>query len=196
TQLHGISVTVNNRPAFVYFYCSAATDPSCASDQINALTPLDSTTGQVPVIVTNGSASSAPFSATMKTIAPSFLLFSTQGYIVATHTDYSLIGPANLYPGKSTPAKTGETIAAYAVGFGLPNGTLTNGSSSQSGSLPALPVCKIGGNNAALAFAGLVSPGLYQLNITIPPSTPSGDNPISCTYGGSATPSGDLITVQ
>jgi uncharacterized protein (TIGR03437 family) len=196
TVLQGIGVTVNNKPAFVYFYCSALTNPACSSDQINALTPLDSTIGQAPVVVTNGTTASAPFSANEKAIAPSFLLVSTDGYIVATHTDYSLIGPTSLFPGATTPAKVNETFAAYAVGFGLPNGALSNGSASQSGSLPALPVCKIGSNNAGVAFAGLVSPGLYQINITVPAGTSSGDNPITCTYNGSSTPSGDLITVQ
>jgi uncharacterized protein (TIGR03437 family) len=41
----------------------------------------------------------------------------------------------------------------------------------------------------------LTSPGLYQLNIVIPAGTPNGNQSISCTYGGSATPAGDLIAV-
>ena len=84
----------------------------------------------------------------------------------------------------------------YAVGFGLPAGGIVNGSSTQIGPLPALPVCQIGGQPAAVSFAGLISPGLYQLNITVPPSAANGDDPISCTYSGVTTPAGDLITVQ
>lgn len=34
TNLQGVSVTVNGKPAFVYFYCSAATDPNCLEDQL------------------------------------------------------------------------------------------------------------------------------------------------------------------
>jgi len=196
TQLGGVSVTVNGKAAYVYFYCSAATSTVCTSDQINVLTPLDTTTGPVPIVVTSGAGSSAPFTANMKTIAPTFLTFNAQGYVAATHTDFTLIGPATLYPGASTPAKKGETIIAYAVGFGLPNGTITGGSSTQTGSLPTLPVCTIGGNNAPVGFAGLISPGLYQLNLAIPTSATSGDNPIGCAYSGTSTPSGALITVQ
>jgi uncharacterized protein (TIGR03437 family) len=196
TQLNGTGVTVNGKSAYIYFSCSAATDPSCATDQINVLTPLDSTTGSVPIVVTSGSNSSAPFTATMNTIVPSFLLFSSQGYIAATHANFTLIGPVTLYPGASTPAAPSETIVAYAVGFGLPSTALTPGSSTQTGSLPVLPVCRIGGNPAAVGFAGLISPGLYQLNITVPSSAATGDDPILCTYDGSATPSGDLLTVN
>jgi uncharacterized protein (TIGR03437 family) len=197
TQLGGVSVTVNNKLAFVYFYCSAATDTACGQDQLNILTPLDNTIGPVPVVVTSGGVASPPFTANMQAVAPSFLLFSTAGYVAATHANSSLLGPTSLFPGSSTPAKPGETIILYAVGFGLPATSLTNGSSSQSGSLPVLPVCQVGGTAAALAYAGLNgSPGLYQLNLTIPVTAASGDNAIGCTYNGSATPSGDLITVH
>lgn len=90
TELGGVSVKVNNKPAFVYFYCSAATDPACVVDQLNILTPLDNTTGPVPIVVTNGSASTPAFTATMQTVAPSFLLFGTAGYVAATHANGSL----------------------------------------------------------------------------------------------------------
>jgi uncharacterized protein (TIGR03437 family) len=196
TQLGGVSVTVNGKSAYIYFFCSAATDPSCATDQINALTPLDSTLGSVPVVVTSSSAISKPYNATMNAVAPSFLLFSAQGYIAATHTNFNLIGPTTLYPGASTPAAPGETIVAYAVGFGLPATPISPGSSGQSGAVPSLPVCKIGGIASAVGFAGLISPGLYQLNITVPTNAATGDDSISCAYGGATTPAGDLLTVH
>jgi uncharacterized protein (TIGR03437 family) len=196
TQLGPISVTVNGNPAFIYFYCSAATSTVCTTDQINVLTPLDNTTGPVQVVVTNGSTPSAPFTVTMKPVVPAFLLFSSAGYIVATHLDNSLLGPTTLYPGSSTPAQPGEQIVLYGSGFGLPTAALTNGSATQSGSLPSLPVCTVGANPAQIAFAGLAGPGLYQINLIIPNNTPNGDNPVICTYGGGSTPSGDLITVE
>jgi uncharacterized protein (TIGR03437 family) len=199
TQLNGVSVTVDNRPAFVYFYCSAATDPQCSQDQLNILTPLDTATGPVPVVVTSGTTSSPPFTVGMQAVAPSFLLFGATQYITATHADSTLLGPASLSVQGYTfsPAHPGEEIVLYAVGFGLPSATLTNGSSIQSGSLPVLPVCTLGGNSAPVAFAGLNGiAGLYQLNLTIPLAATNGDNPVSCTYGGSTTPAGDLITVQ
>ena len=43
TRLGGVSATVNGKPAYVYWFCSAATTPTCGSDQINVLTPLDDT---------------------------------------------------------------------------------------------------------------------------------------------------------
>jgi len=194
TQLNGVSVTVNGKPAFVYFYCSAATDPSCSQDQLNILTPLDNTVGPVQVVVSSGTASSPAFTVNMQVVAPSFLLFSA-GYIAATHANNALVGPTSLYPGLSTPAKHGEEIALYAVGFGMPSTALINGSAVQSGSLPVLPSCSVGGSAAPVAFAGLISPGLYQLNLTIPAGAPNGDDSVVCIYGGTTTPPTDVITV-
>ena len=53
---------VNGRPAFVEYYCNAATSPICTLDQVNILTPLDNTTGPVQVVVTSviGSSASSP----------------------------------------------------------------------------------------------------------------------------------------
>jgi uncharacterized protein (TIGR03437 family) len=46
-----------------------------------------------------------------------------------------------------------------------------------------------------LLFAGVVSPGLYQFNIVVPPSASDGDNSLIATYGGFSTQSGALLAV-
>ena len=79
TELGGVSVTVNNKPAFVYFYCSAATDPACSQDQLNILTPLDNTIGSVPVVVTSGAVSNPPFTVSMQAVAPRSFCSARQG---------------------------------------------------------------------------------------------------------------------
>ena len=188
TQLSGVSATVDGKSAFVYFVSPA---------QINVLTPLDSTTGPVQVVVNNNSVASAAFTATEKAVAPSFLLFGASQYVVATHANYSLAGPTSLsspgYP--FTPVAPGETVIFYGVGFGLPSTPLVNGAALQSGVLPVLPTITIGGTQATVSSANVISPGLYQFNVVIPPTAANGDNTVICTYGGLSTPAGDLITV-
>jgi uncharacterized protein (TIGR03437 family) len=189
-------VTVNGKAGYIFFYCSAATNPSCKSDQINVLSPLDKTTGQVQVVVTRNGVASAPFIVTKTTYSPTLPLFDVEGHVVARHLDFSLMGPAGLFPGSSTPAKAGETIILVAYGLGLPtNASLTEGSSTQGGSLPARPQCWISGANAAVD-AAVISPGLYQLNVTVPSVLPPGDHPIVCEYQGVPTAPGALIAVQ
>lgn len=195
TQLGGISVTVNGKPAYIWWFCSAATTPTCAQDQINILTPLDDAKDQqVIVVVKNGSDSSAPFLVPRDGVNTSVLAFDVPGHAVATHLEGSLLGPTNLYPGLSTPGKRGETVTLWATGFGLPTTSLVDGSSTQSGSLPVTPACFLGGAPVSVT-AVLVSPGLYILNIGIPSDAAAGDNWFYCTYGNSVTP-GVLVAVQ
>jgi uncharacterized protein (TIGR03437 family) len=185
TQLGGVSITVNGKPALLYYV---------SPTQINALTPLDPATGPVSIVVTNNGTSSASYTANLRTVTPAFLRFDVNGHITATHADGSYLGPASLGP-SFTPAAPGETIVTYGVGFGLPS--LTSGSATQSGALPALPVCQISGALATVTFAGLNGfAGLYQINLIVPTSASNGDNPVSCTYGGQATPAGTLLSVQ
>lgn len=201
TILQDLAVNVNGQRGYVQFYCSAATDPACADDQVNILTPLDTTSGYITLFVNNAGTPSAPFVVPMRPVAPSFLDFDILGHVVAVHLDASLLGPASLYPGLSTPAKAGETILAFAIGFGLPSTTVTAGSATQSGPLPQMPVCYIGAAQATVTSAYIISPGLTQITLIVPTGTPSGDNLLFCEYQGSSsytqfTAAGNILTVQ
>jgi uncharacterized protein (TIGR03437 family) len=197
-KLNGVEVTVNGKPAVVSFYCSAAPSGSiCKQDQINALVALDATTGPVKVVVTNGGVASDPFTVTMSTVSPALLRFQDdKNYVTATHANYSLIGPTTLYTGLSTPATVGETVVLWAVGFGLPSTTLVANADTQSGPLSTMPLCQINGASATVSYAGVVSPGLYQINLVVPNGATNGDNKISCTYNGATTQANNSITVS
>jgi uncharacterized protein (TIGR03437 family) len=140
--------------------------------------------------------SSASFVARVQQYSPSFFIFGAGPYVVATHANGSLIGPASLYPGLSAPAAPGEPVVLYANGFGLVSPPVVAGSDAQSGSLPVLPVIQIGGISATVQFAGLVSPGLYQFNVVVPATAASGDNTLTAQYNGLTTQTGVLLTVQ
>jgi uncharacterized protein (TIGR03437 family) len=187
TQLDGVSVTMNGENAYVYYI-----SPS----QVNVLTPLDLAVGPVQVRVANGGALSAVFTVQAQPWSPSFFVFGAGPYIVGTHANGSILGPANLYPGQSTPASPGEVVTLYANGFGAVTSPVAAASQTQSGSLPALPAIQIGGVPATVQFAGLVSPGLYQFNVIVPPSASSGDNLVTAQYNALTTQTGVLLTVQ
>jgi len=189
TQLQGASVSVNGKPAYTYFI---------SGTQVNVLTPLDSATGPIAVTVDNGSAASAPFMAHMQTVSPGFLRFNGGTYIAAEHAHYGLLGPASMSgPGATfTPAAPGETILLFGDGFGLPVSTLTAGSEYQTGPLPTWPQVTIGGTTATVQFAGVISPGLYQINVVVPTNAANGDNQVIATYGGASSPAGAMIPVS
>jgi uncharacterized protein (TIGR03437 family) len=187
TNLDGVSATVNGKPAYVYYI---------SPTQVNILTPPDSISGSVPTQVTNNGASSATFMVQAQAEAPSFFVFNGGHYIAATHANGSYIGPTTLYPGLTTPAQPGETIVAYANGFGPTSTPIMTGSETQSGTLAQLPDITIGGVPATVAFAGLVAPGEFQFNVVVPPSLGNGDQPVTAMYNGLTTQAGTLITVH
>lgn len=186
-QLDNISVTVNGRPAYVYYI---------SPGQINILTPPDAMAGPVPVQVTVNGVPSASFTAQAQPLSPSFFVFNGGPYVAATHANGSLLGPATLYPGATTPAKPGETIVLYANGFGPTPTPVVAGSVVQSGVLSPAPTVKIGGLTATVQFAGLISPGEFQFNIVVPNGTPDGDQPVVASYNGASTQSNGMISIQ
>jgi uncharacterized protein (TIGR03437 family) len=187
TSLDGLSVTVNGVAAYVYYI---------SPTQVNILTPPNALSGSVPVQVSDNGVISAKFMVQAQAESPSFFVFGGGPYIAATHGNGSYLGPTSLYPGLTTPAQPSETITMYANGFGSTSTPLVSGSETQSGTLSPMPVITIGGVAATVTFAGLVAPGEFQFNVTVPPSLANGDQPTMAMYNGLTTQAGTLITVQ
>jgi uncharacterized protein (TIGR03437 family) len=185
---------VNGKSAYVYYI-----SPS----QINILTPPDALPVVPPgtaseVVVRNNGAVSASYAVLTQPLSPSFFVFGDQKYVAAVHADGSLVGPAALSaPGYAfTPAQPGEIISIYANGFGPTSDSISPGSGSQSGVLSPAPSIKIGGTNATVLFAGLVTPGLFQFNVAVPAKAPNGDLAINATYDDVSTQTGTLLSVH
>ncbi|MBZ5600801.1 MAG: hypothetical protein LAO79_00675 [Acidobacteriia bacterium] len=185
TQLDAVSVTVNGRRAFVYYI---------SSTQVNILTPPDDLSGTVQVQLTNAAGSSA-MNVAAQTASPSFFVFDGV-HVTATHLNGNLIGPETLYPGASTPAAPNETIILYANGLGATSSPVVGGAITQGGTLSQFPILNIGGIPATVSFAGLISPGLFQLNVLVPPLVPDGDNALTGTYNGQAMQTGVILNVR
>ena len=182
TLLDGVSVSIDGKPAYVE-YVSAT--------QINVLAPDDAATGNVQIQVTAAGQTSNSFTAGKQQYAPAFFTFDNGKYVAAEHSDYGLLDA-------SAPAKPGETVLLYGTGFGPTSpATPTDQLVTAAVPLPANSVqISIGGVAAAVQFAGLTGSGLYQFNVTVPSTLPSGDAAVVATIGGASTQSGVAITVQ
>jgi uncharacterized protein (TIGR03437 family) len=189
TSLDGVSATIDGKPAYVYFI---------SPGQINVLAPDDTTQGKVSVQVTSGGIAGSTVTAVKQMFVPAFFMAPADGskYVVATHSDYTLVGPTSLYPGNSTPARPGEVITLWGTGFG-PTKT-----SAPSGEIIAAPAqlsnnvtVTIGGASATVDFAGRVEPGVDQINVTVPNVT-GGDQSVVASIGGDRTQANALITIQ
>lgn len=180
TSLDGVSVSINGRPAFVYFV---------SPTQINVNTPEDTATGPVSIIVTNSSGASNVGFATRARLAPTLHANPAFGrHVVAQTPDFrSFIGPPGLITGlTSAPARPGDTIIVFALGCGPTTPATTAGVPAAQNSRLALPfTLRIGGRLATVPFAGALAGaiGLYQFNIVVP-DLPPGDHPIELTLDG------------
>jgi uncharacterized protein (TIGR03437 family) len=186
-SLNGVTVAINGIPAYVEYISPA---------QINVLAPDDPTTGAVQVQVTTAGQSSNSFTAQKQQFAPAFFTFDNGKYVAAQHANYSLLGAPSAISG-ATPAQPGETILLYGTGFGpstpaLPTADLVTTAEPLANAV----TISIGSVAANVEFAGLVESGLYQFNVTVPSSLPSGDAVVVATIGGVESQTGLSITVQ
>jgi len=188
TVLQGVSVKIGGQSAFVD-YVSAG--------QVNAQVPNGVGTGPAPVIVTTSNGSSAPFTLTLNALEPGLLAppsFTIGGnqYVEAFNSDGSYTLPTASTLGLSSrPAKPGETLVIYGVGFGpavangiqIPPGVVVTQANSLNNSMQMF----FGGTPAALTYQGLATNavGLYQFNVIVPSSIANSDAvPLTFNVGG------------
>jgi endoglucanase len=177
TMLDGVSVSIDGIPAYV-----AYVSPS----QINVLAPDDSALGSVTVQVTN-SAGTATAEVEKEGFSPAFFTFPGN-YVAAVHANGTLVAPAGLFLGGG-PAQPGENVELYGTGFGPTNPPVPTGQIvSQPEPTANQVTVSIGGVNSQVTFEGLVGPGLYQFNATIPVNTPNGDAIVTATVQGQSSP--------
>ena len=198
-SLDGISASVNGKPAYVWYL---------STGQINVQAPQDSATGNVAVTVTNCKGTSAPFTVQRQALAPGLLApsnYTANGtqYLVATFASdgaYVLDTSTGASFGlNSRPAKPGDLIIAYGVGFGDVTPSILPGVVVQQGNAVSNPVTvSFGSANAAISYAGLAGNfvGLYEFYITVPPGLANGDYQINVKQNGVSLPQTVHLTVR
>jgi len=173
-SLDGVSVTVNGKLAYVEYI---------SPTQINAIAPDDDTIGQVTVQVTTPQGASYAGTVLKQRLSPAFFTYQsgTTSYIAAVHLDGTLVGPASP---SSRPTVPGEVIEIYGTGFGPTNPeSPTSQLVSQPAPLSQPATVTIGGVDALVQWAGIVSSGLYLLNVQIP-NVAFGDQPVQTSVSG------------
>ena len=192
TSLDGVTVTIDGKPAYMYYV---------SPTQVNVLAPNDAATGAVTVQLKNAAGASNAFSANKRAVAPAFFAYSQQSgkYAIAQDgSSFALLGPAGLLGAAAAtrPAAVGEVITLYATGLGDTSPSYPDGQIIQMPApLPVLPQVTIGGVTAQVQFAGIIGPGLYQLNVVVP-AIPPGDAAVAAIVNGAASPAGIFLFIQ
>lgn len=189
TSLDGVSVTIDARPAFVYYISPA---------QLNVQAPSDAAVGAVSVVVTNNGAASAPATAQLQPFAPAFFQYPGTSYAIASRLpDYAAVADPAAVPG-AVAAKPGDLVVLWGTGFGATNpptpaGVVVSGAPAAA----TAPTVTVGGAAAQVLDTVLTagSAGLYQLTIQIPEAAPAGAAALQASVGGVRTVDGVTIFV-
>jgi len=198
TSLGGTSVTIDGRPAYLYY---------ASPGQINLQAPDDSATGTVTVVVTTPSGS-ATSTVTLSQYGPSWSLLDGKhvaGIILRSDGSgaygggtYDIVGPTGTSLGyKTVAAKAGDLVELFGVGFGPTSPTVSAGKPF-SGSAAVINPVTLLINNVLVTpgFGGLSSAGLYQINVVVPDGLGTGDVSLQATAGGVQTLPGIVISLQ
>jgi uncharacterized protein (TIGR03437 family) len=190
--LGGTSVTIDGKSAFMDYV---------SPTQINVQAPADSATGTVTVTVTNSSGSSS-VTTTMQSVLPG--LFTASNYVLAIRwSDGALInGTGATAAGYTTAAaaKPGDILEIYATGLGATTPSVDPGLvfSSSSGTYYSSltnPTVAIGGAAASVLWSGMIGPGLFQINLTVPASLAAGTYPVVVSQSGVSSPSTAVMNI-
>jgi uncharacterized protein (TIGR03437 family) len=184
TRLGGVSVKFGTKDAPLQTVIPGGLS------QLNVQIPFDvlpagQASGDVPVVVTVNGVASAPKPVSIVTSAPGvFSIPAGAGYGVLIFADSDgvakIAAPTSANIGYPTaPIARGSNCFFYATGLGPLTPPLKEGAVDLSTLHSAVtPTVLVGGITARVDFAGAAPqfPGVYQINIGIPPNAPTGDN--------------------
>jgi uncharacterized protein (TIGR03437 family) len=186
-SLDGISVTIGGQAAFISYI---------SPDQINAEVPSGAALGPQEIRVITAAGTSDPQTVTVNQIqpgllAPSSLKLGDKQYTQAVFPDGTTMAlPAGMsLDVQARPARPGDTMVLYGVGFGPVSPDQGAGDVVQYGNSMLLPFqVFFGGKSAAVSYAGLAPGmvGLYQFNVVVPDAAAGDAVPLTFAVGGTS----------
>jgi peptidyl-prolyl cis-trans isomerase A (cyclophilin A) len=199
TTLDGVTATVGGKPAYINFV---------SPGQVNVQVPSGvSTGGSAAVVVNYKSQSAAPATLTIEPLAgaifaPAAFKVNGKQYVGAYHVNGTPITNGNIHGLPAAPAVPGETVQFYGLGFGpVTSGAAITGQLATGQTKLSTPVQFFFGDQklpGTVLYQGLAPGfvGLYQFNVTIPATAPSGDVAVHVSQGTTALPQTLYIAVK
>ena len=146
---------------------------------------------------------------TINAAAPAFFLINpnvSQAVAAQRHPALTSVGPADLIPGVTTPARPGEVLILYGTGFGATDpptaaGEIPGRTEERVRLLATAPgnvQVTIGGMAATVHYTvgAPCCAGLNQLAVQVPQNAPAGELPLILTIDGFPSPAGPFVAVE
>ena len=182
TSLGNAQVAFNGQPAAVYYV---------SPTQLNVQAPSN-ISGNVSVQVTNNGITGA-ITANAVQSAPGLFAYTLDYktyYPSAVFPDGTIVGDPSVVPGVRK-ANVGDVIELYATGLGpSPGGVLIASPVTFTAGVTVM----IGSTQVIASFAGLVAPGEFQINFTVP-NLPPGSYPLIIQTGGVSSQAGVILPI-
>ncbi|MBZ5605690.1 MAG: IPT/TIG domain-containing protein, partial [Acidobacteriia bacterium] len=179
--LRDVQVLFNGQPGAVWYLIDGT------PQQINVQAPA-SLNGNVSVQVTRGGTPSNTVTTTAVQVAPGIFSYTLDGgktfYPSAVFLDGTRLGDPALFPG-ARKAKAGDVVLLFANSL-APSAA---GVVSVSGTTHQVLVT-IGSTTFPADFSGLVAPGEFQINMTVPALPPGSDYTITIQIDGVSSQAG------
>lgn len=165
TSLGNVSVTVQGRPAPLYFV---------SANQISALVPFATTGPTADIVIRVNNQDSNRVVVPVSRTSPGIYTVTQNGIGAGAilKADFTIVTPANA-------PRRGDTVLIYLTGLGALNPALIDGAAASSTVLSRIVDSVnvyIGGKKGIVNFAGAAPgfAGLYQINVVIPTDAPTG----------------------
>jgi uncharacterized protein (TIGR03437 family) len=187
TSLDGTSVTIGGQAAYLSYI---------SPNQVNALVPQTVTPGEQALVVTTRSGSGGEFILTVQTTQPglfapdAFKVAGKQYAAAATSDGSSYILPRASVDMPARPARPGEVVTLYGVGFGAVTPTPGDGEIVQEENSLVLPIeFYFGDTLANVRYAGLApgNIGLYRFDVIVPAMADDDATPLTFKLGGASS---------
>jgi len=176
TELEGISIQVAGVPAPILSVSNVGPTGAVGSQQINFQvpfgTPGDGSIASVTLLYQGDVTTASPVR-----VAPGIFTLADGSGAIQHASDFSLVTADH-------PAQKGEVVVVYMTGLGNVSPPVATGAAATGPAVAQYCYSPPTANLGSVLYAGITPgfPGLYQMNILISPSTPSGANPLTITW--------------
>ena len=185
SSLGGFSAQICGQPARLFY--------NSGEGQVNGVVPVEAagkTSCSLTASLSGFTVPAATATTTVQIVPQNLAIFpytvsSTLTVPIITNANYQVIGPPGT--GSFVQAQKGSSIILWTTGGGLTSPVVADNQVAPptGATVQTVPSVRIAGAAASVQFAGL-SPGfigLYQINVAVPPATPSGKVTLTLSSG-------------
>jgi uncharacterized protein (TIGR03437 family) len=191
-MLANVSVTIGGIAAPMVGIAHGITIGGKIVDQINAIVPWEVTVGMAPVVVTSNNVASSSVTVPIAATDPGIFYIATDSGgvnrpLVYNNSDNTFAYPSGVFGTSlpnTRPASIGnDVLVIWSTGLGPATFTPPDGAPATDSKgnfvesdTTLKPTVLIGGRQANVVFSGLTQyPSIYQINVKLDPSTPTGN---------------------